>query len=58
MSSIPGEHEACTAELRLIAHEITLSFAMPGTKTLHIHGRHVDINVDEEIMIPKQIVVQ
>jgi hypothetical protein len=55
---IPGKNEACTQELRLIAHSVALSFETPGLKTVRIEGRRVKFNIDEEISIPLSIMVE
>jgi len=47
--------EACTTPLLRFAHEASLTFSDPGSKTVVIHGRRVGseagIRVDEEIEI-------
>jgi hypothetical protein len=55
---IPGENEACTLDLRLYPHEATLAFDSTGSKTIRIHGRRVNFQVDEAIQIPLTVVVQ
>lgn len=55
---IPAENEACTSELRLFPHEATLVFNVAGSKTIRIHGRRVNFDVDEKIQIPLTIIVE
>lgn len=52
---VPGP---CTLVLHLFPHEVTLTFATAGTKTIHIHGRRVKGELDEEIELPRTILVE
>lgn len=55
---IPTENEACTSDLRLVPHEAMLIFNTAGSKSIRIHGRRVNFDVDEEIQIPLTVVVE
>jgi hypothetical protein len=50
--------EVCTSELLYFAHEATLTFDTPGTKTIRIHGRRVNANVDAEVALERSVAIQ
>ncbi len=60
---IPDGNGACILLVTYFAHEATLTFDSPGTKTIRVHGRRVDCwsppcPVDEEITVPITVVVE
>lgn len=60
---VPGEDGGCVLLVTYFAHEATLTFDSPGTKTIRVHGRRVDCwhppcPVDEEITVPITVVVE
>jgi hypothetical protein len=55
--------ESCPLAITTIPHAVTLSFSMSGSKTINIHGRHVDCfeehcSVDERIEVPISVRIE
>ncbi|HEY4057751.1 MAG TPA: hypothetical protein VGM39_14150 [Kofleriaceae bacterium] len=54
----PGKDGACADDLRFIPHAVTLTFATPGQQTVHVAGRRVTSEVDEDIEVPVSITIE
>ena len=59
----PPPDAVCTADLRMIPHQVTVSFPLAGTATIRVHGVRVSAGTKgrirvEPIVVVRQVVVR